>query len=130
MDFQSEPVPRKYPELLLDRTLAEVAAGGELGPDRMGRSGIRSERQRGKGQEILSLKPKVEVSPRPPPNFIQEGPKAERNRRKRGEREETPQMGKMKKIKATTTGSLILIHFILQNATQWKVGKLTTTTKT
>lgn len=51
--------------------------------------GIRAERQRWEGQEVPSQQPKDEVSP---PIFIHEGPKAQRNRKKRAV---SAKMGKM-----------------------------------
>lgn len=89
-----------------------------VGPD-TGREGVRLrvERQGLEGHEEPSLQPEVEMSP--PPQLHQQ--RAERNRGNR----ETGTEGEGGDGEGTVTSSLILIHFILQNATQWKVGKPT-----
>lgn len=71
------------------------------------------------------MQPKVEVTPVP-----QLHPRGVKGKKEQKERRSNRTDGEGGGKKATSTGSLILIHFILQNATQWEVGQLTTTTTT
>lgn len=81
---------------------------------------LRAERQGLEGYEEPSLQPEVEMSPPP-----QLHPHRAKGRKEQGKQRDTGMEGEGGDGEGTITSSLILIHFILQNATQWKVGKPT-----
>lgn len=74
---------------------------------------LRAERQGLEGYEEPSLQPEVEMSPPP-----QLHPHRAKGRKEQGKQRDIGMEGEGGDGEGTITSSLILIHFILQNATQ------------